>query len=280
MIDISKRLHVKNASVTTVSELNEDFELKSGCFGIIYVLYGCLEIIVSDSMYSLERNCLTVISPTEISNIQNRANTGFIYIKFDAENMPEQLTGIALNCSSLEKELIDEITLSDQEMLENNTIHDQRVCCLTELLLLGCFTKEKLAPTPVSDDFNIYKKALDILKRRLSSQISVDDLANVLNVSLSHIKRIFNRFAGMGVHEYYTHLKIEYAKELLLQGISVTETAKLTGFSNQAYFSAAFKRTAHFTPKEFSSNHTVIKGTKQHKNKKSKSASQLPDYLL
>ena len=49
----------------------------------------------------------------------------------------------------------------------------------------------------------------------------------------------------------FNDLKIEYAKELLSAGHSVTQTAALAGFANQAYFSAAFKRITGRLPKEY-----------------------------
>ena len=55
----------------------------------------------------------------------------------------------------------------------------------------------------------------------------------------------------MGVHEYFTLLKITNAKSLLKSGESVTKTAEICGFANQAYFSAAFKRVTGLSPKEY-----------------------------
>ena len=79
------------------------------------------------------------------------------------------------------------------------------------------------------------------------------------------------------MHEYYTFLKIALAKELLRQGETVTATARNTGFANQAYFSAAFKRVMGITPKEYAGNKTTVaysSKTTQQTNK------ELPNYLL
>ena len=85
----------------------------------------------------------------------------------------------------------------------------------------------------------------------IDSNVSVSDLADRLNISISNLKRLFAKYTNIGVHEYYTFLKIAQAKELLRQGKTVTDTAELTGFANQAYFSAAFKRITGKTPKEY-----------------------------
>ena len=68
------------------------------------------------------------------------------------------------------------------------------------------------------------------------------DIAEFCNVSQSWLKRIFERFAGVGIHKYFLQMKMSKAAELLQEGVSVTETAERLGFSSQAYFSAAFRR--------------------------------------
>ena len=56
---------------------------------------------------------------------------------------------------------------------------------------------------------------------------------------------------GHSPYEYLTRLRIEHAKSMLAQGISVTETAFNTGFNSIENFSFAFSRQEGYPPSLF-----------------------------
>ena len=58
----------------------------------------------------------------------------------------------------------------------------------------------------------------------------------------------------MGVHKYYTKLRIKTSAELLRDGDNVTDVAEKLGFGTQCYFSAVFKRETGISPTEFKRN--------------------------
>jgi AraC-like DNA-binding protein len=148
---------------------------------------------------------------------------------------------------------------------------------MLELFLLLCCGKENIA-TSNQKNARLFTLAAEILKENIKLNISVNELADRLDISLSNLKRVFISLAGVGTHEYYNFLKIAKAKELLKQGKSVTETAELTGFANQAYFSAAFKRVTGKTPKEYSL--IKPKNDKPIAKKTNNKKGDMPSYLL
>lgn len=150
---------------------------------------------------------------------------------------------------------------------------------LLELLL--CYSGEpNNHPQDYNRDASLFKRAVEVLTDNIDSRISVDDLADTLGISLSHIKRIFSNFAGIGAHDYFNLLKICKAKELLLSGESVTRTAEKTGFANQAYFSAAFKRITGVSPKDFAGKLVKRRPVATPKKQPPQQKRDLPDYLL
>ena len=127
------------------------------------------------------------------------------------------------------------------------------------------------------------------MERYITATISVEELAEMLRVSLSMLKRIFLDFANVGVHEFYLMLKIKKAKQLLISGDSVTHTARVLQFSSQSYFSATFKRTTGISAKSFALGKSEsAPKPKKATTQKYKSKPQpiqnkgrdLPDYLL
>lgn len=102
----------------------------------------------------------------------------------------------------------------------------------------------------VSDtaDARILKLAVDYMNDHIYGSACVFDIASFCNISEAGLKRIFQKYAGIGVHKYFLQLKIKKATELLQRGFSVNEAAEKLGFGSQSYFSAAYKRETGISP--------------------------------
>lgn len=96
----------------------------------------------------------------------------------------------------------------------------------------------------------LFKQALVIMNERVAEQLSVDELAQALNMSASSLKRLFDKYAGMSVHKYFLTLKIKTATLMLKGGMTVNEVSDALGFSSQGYFSATYKRETGNNPSQ------------------------------
>lgn len=94
----------------------------------------------------------------------------------------------------------------------------------------------------------VFKNAVDYMYSNIGKKLSVSEIAKFCTVSQASLKRIFEKYAGIGVHKYFLQIKIMAATKLLNNGTSVGETAELLGFSSQGYFSAAYKRETGKSP--------------------------------
>jgi AraC-like DNA-binding protein len=96
------------------------------------------------------------------------------------------------------------------------------------------------------------EKAIDYINERLSSRLTVDQIANHLHISKYHFLRQFKRVTGMTVIGYVRNMRCEYAQRLLSDGNhTVKEAAMLAGFDNSSYFTATFKEYVGMTPREY-----------------------------
>lgn len=64
----------------------------------------------------------------------------------------------------------------------------------------------------------LFKSALEIMNTRVAENLLVDELAKELNISVSSLKRLFDKYAGMSVHKYFLSLKIKTATLMLKIG--------------------------------------------------------------
>ncbi|NLA84384.1 MAG: AraC family transcriptional regulator [Clostridiales bacterium] len=89
------------------------------------------------------------------------------------------------------------------------------------------------------------------LEENYHRNITINELAEVSHLSVSHFRRLFTEYFNMSPIEYINKLKIKKACELLRSGMyTVSETAEKTGFTNIYYFSRLFKEIIGISPKK------------------------------
>ena len=123
---------------------------------------------------------------------------------------------------------------------------------ITYLCQLFLSLAEAADESEVSDspEAKILKQAVDYMNDHIGSTASVSEIAAYCSISEAGLKRVFQKYAGIGIHKYFLQLKIKNATILLQKGYSVNETAEMLGFGSQSYFSAAYKRETGISPSQ------------------------------
>ena len=138
----------------------------------------------------------------------------------------------------------DEITREFRYIEKNkdNNIYMQIVTSYIKLLFFSLYDKSIKVTADDNFDAFILKTAVNYMNNNINKNISTKEIAKHSNVSLASLKRIFDKYAGISIHQYFLKLKMNAATELLKSGASVSETALKLNFCSQAYFSKAFFR--------------------------------------
>lgn len=85
-------------------------------------------------------------------------------------------------------------------------------------------------------------------------------LSEKINMNYSYISTLFSEFTHSSIENYIILQKIERAKKLLLQEISLTEISYLLNYSSVAHLSGQFKKTTGLSPSVFKK---IIDGRKR-----------------
>ena len=151
-----------------------------------------------------------------------------------------------LKCS-LWKEL--EITLekiynlSDDLSLSSNLSLSGLIFEFFSILFKSANHKEKI-------DYVTY--AINIIDYNFNTDISVNALAEKLQINISHLSRLFTNKMGISPKQYILNKKIDRAIELLTStNASVKEISNSVGIEDQLYFSRIFKKKTGFSPSEY-----------------------------
>ena len=246
-----------SVKMVSISNTINRFNMSHNAFDwqVLYLHSGTLTVTVNNSIYLLSPRNLLFISPDDFYYIGQSNSAQYTTVQFKSNHLYDFISTDKI--FELDSTLIDlaDALLAEQDQFEQELI--------LKLLLNKC-SKLDSDPTILKDEkARIFSKAITIMERYIASTINVEDLADMLRVSLSNLKRIFRKYTGIGVHEYYLMLKINKAKQLLASGCSITRTAKMLQFSSQPYFSTAFKRVTGISAKAFSKGNFSFADTRK-----------------
>lgn len=89
----------------------------------------------------------------------------------------------------------------------------------------------------------------------MDENMSLNTVAQVVNISANHFSAMFSQNVGQTFIEYLTFIRMEHAKELLrCTGKRSSEIAEEVGYKDAHYFSYLFKKTQGMTPSDYRKN--------------------------
>lgn len=102
---------------------------------------------------------------------------------------------------------------------------------------------------------------IDYIAQNYSNKISIEDIAEKLEVSSSYLSKKFKDDTCHTFNDFLNSYRIQKAINLLTEGnYKVYEIAEMVGFSDYKYFSYVFKSYMHCSPMEFLKSNVLIRG--------------------
>jgi AraC family transcriptional regulator len=93
---------------------------------------------------------------------------------------------------------------------------------------------------------------VDYIQSNLMDNISVTELANLVQMSPSHFSRLFSASFGVAPYKFVMHERIEGAKVMLVSTqLSASDIASAYGFASQSHFIKVFRQFVGVTPKQY-----------------------------
>jgi len=94
------------------------------------------------------------------------------------------------------------------------------------------------------------RRLFDYIEDNLAENISLGDLAAVIDLSVSHFKVLFREAVGLSPHQYLIRRRVERAKNLLGEGkLSISQIAAESGFAHQSHLAHHMHRVLGVAPK-------------------------------
>ncbi len=223
-------------------------------YHILYVVGGVMEVEHAGKEYQLMPGDFVLYFPGERQRYVHRANgkTQDHWLHFSGTGAPDILNKLSFVSSGVYRadfnHLIDKCFR--QMIFECNVkkpSHEIAECghllVLLSLLSRRCFSHgnilgmDKISP------------AIEHISMTYGYQPDIAHLASLCSLSKSRFMHLFKQITGTSPVKYYHHLRVEHAKEFLLQtDASISEVADAVGYTDPLYFSRVFKKLTGLSP--------------------------------
>ncbi len=96
------------------------------------------------------------------------------------------------------------------------------------------------------------KKAISYIRLHYAENISLEEIADRLDITPEYLSTLFNREVGMNFTVFLRDFRISHAKRLLKgTDLKVYEIAREVGYGDSKYFNRVFKEKVGVSPREF-----------------------------
>ncbi len=209
--------------------------------------------VLNGTEYSLEKNCIFLMTPVDFHNIDavRKQNCRSINISFKSDVIPDPIKIInpfvIYEPSSLTELLFEEILT---EYKKNSST--EYLKSMLHTLLFNLFTSKNHEKINVKYLSDTTKNIISFLLMHPNENNSVCQLAKSNGIAESYLSDLFHRETGITLNRYINELRIEYACKLLkMKEMSVLEIAYESGFGSPSQFFRTFKEIKRVSPGKY-----------------------------
>lgn len=248
-----------SCQLKVIKKSNSKGSLFPHYFRIMYFVEGKGSVFIDENEYKIYSNLLLLITPYNSFRLDIDGNSIGKYIVFNIH------VSILCNHLTIENDQhIMPITLDENEKKQIIGFYDYYVMSFLgnsgkKNAQLFDFIKyiKKIVTEHTSliiYEQNIIKQIKKFIFSNIGEKLNLNQIAAAFNYSEKHLNRLFKKYTGSTIHSYILEEKIEFSKQLLVQGLSIHEICDCIGFDDPNYFGNVFKKRVGKTPKDYLKN--------------------------
>lgn len=222
----------------------------------MYVVDGKMGVAKNEKIFELEEGDIIFYRPMEFHSIWTHDNSSLcvtiMSFSLEGDGFASLGDGIFKTEKPEQRLISDAIKLYKASKNTASPFSVQLAALRVEELIMRLITLQHPEQTHhISSGARNYRKILSFLDSHLRANLSTEEIAKECCSSASNLKKIFKKYSGMGIMQYYNEKRMILATTLIKQGLKMSEIAEELGFQNQNYFTETFKRHMGMTPTQY-----------------------------
>lgn len=217
-----------------------------GHYLLHYVFSGSGTYSVNGEKYTVSKGQIFVIRPFETVEYSADPDNPWHYawVGFD----------LNMSCRTLEENYVITIPHADpifRALKDSHLIENEReyYICGKIFELISLFSGNTAAESRTQEYVLRAKNYIDV---NFSSTVTVEKLAEDLNLNRSYLSTIFKKYFGISPTQYLVDVRLTHAAQLLTEySYSVSEAASGSGYTDIYNFSKMFKKKYGLSPSAY-----------------------------
>ena len=253
-------LYLQEIGKLSIASKHESFRKTLDSFLLVYVSNGSGILQVRNQQYALNTGNIAVINCLDGYKL-NADSQGWqiFWIHINGKMMKEiykMILDIGKDNPIFQLNSLVEITKIWEEIyaatnsdtkIKELLINEQLFHLINQVLKV----QSEFLQTTTSHKEKI-QQVRNYLEENFSSQISLDQLAEIFYINKYYLTRIYKETYQQTINQTLTQLRITKAKELLRYSeLSMVEIAVSCGFQDASYFSKVFKKIEGESPQKY-----------------------------
>ncbi|NMP37653.1 MAG: AraC family transcriptional regulator [Clostridiales bacterium] len=223
-------------------------------FEYIYVAGGCLNVTLDGENVKLLEGDAVLIFPNHLHSIYTPEHSDSYTIIFPGELVPLfcSRTAGCLPKSSPYRPDADINKLVTENLVEKPCDDAITLSAFVYLLCSDFIEKNELTHIEKESSYNLFASAITYMQENFSNPLTLQSLADELNVNRSHLSRVLNSGDKIGFSDYLKDFRFDKAIILLRStDMSISEIAFSVGFNSVRSFNQCFSERANMSPSQF-----------------------------
>lgn len=255
---------------------------------------GAAEVVTDNGCYTLSRGQVIFHRPNEFHTLKATGRTAprVVVISFACDSpCMKFFENKVLNFSDTERSILgriiaearncfsspmDDPYLEQMKKKENIPFGAQQllILYLEELLIhmiRRCTNSHYSASAGIYDPCqttsDVCREIIHYLEQHIRESLTIQEISRNNMIGHSQLQKIFREEYQCGVIEFFTRMKIDFAKQLIRENdMNFTQISDFLGYSSIHYFSRQFKKLSGMTPTEYATSIKAISERPQNRN--------------
>lgn len=248
--------------------LERTLHLHPNAYEVMLFKSGNVDYFINDASYHLKPGDLTLVRPHDIHGY-------FVHDNLPYERMPVHISETFIaSLSTDQTDLSSCFTfpsshlfhLTPEQCVQFESCVDSSIQCLEKnpfgcdvwiranlsiILLLANSAGQQGTPSLNDNLPKVIQEAIAYINANFSNDISIQSIADHLNISRSRLCHVFKEHIGISLWNYVIARRIQQAQLFLKQGASITTACFESGFQNYAHFIKLFGKFTGSSPGKY-----------------------------
>lgn len=261
-------IKIKNGNIVISDEKKFTVETNVTATRFICVLNGSAAF----NGEKLERGSCVIVPNN--SSAKFEAETPLSYAWIDVDGFDKTQTDVVSVTYPDKIELLAKLVSDASELSD---IDDSFFESAAKMLLSLAVSEDEMVSTG-NKHVDMAKRYID---RNFSTPIKVEEIAEHIGVDRKYLRNLFFRYVGVSTKDYLMNIRIERAKELLVNSdLSVSDVAMSVGYPDALAFSKIFKKHTELSPTEYRMGEEPEKREKTEEKKPAQKKEDIKYFLL